>query len=194
MAGSKPGVRGPAIFTHRPEHGMSFGVLRRQFSGRNDVVTFVGKKLYPASKAPECPHSPWAPTAVRWDVLLPRSASDLMRDPAVLSRSFEATAPPTQASLMLHLKVEARSDQPLHVAWELARRFAFAHLVDEHGLPVVIIQHHPGVTGHQQAGKPHSHICCLARTLDLHGWGATTGLAVDEARFPLAEAWRDMSG
>ena len=173
---------------------MSFGVLRRQFSGRNDVVTFVGKKLYPASKVPECPHSSWNPTATRWDVLLPRSASDMMRDPAVLTRSFEAAARPEQTSLMLHLKVEARSDQPLHVAWELARRFAFAHLVDEHDLPVVMIQHHPGVTGHQQAGKPHCHICCLARTLDLHGWGATTSLAVDEARSPLAAAWRDMSG
>ena len=117
-----------------------------------------------------------------------------MRDPAVLTRSFEAAAPAKQTSLMLHLKVEARRDQPLHIAWELARRFAFAHLVDEHGLPVIITQHHPGATGHQLAGKPHCHICCLARTLGLHGWGATTALAVDEARSPLAEAWRAMSG
>lgn len=181
------------VFMHKAIHGLGFGVLRREFSGTNDVVSFTAKKLHPAAEVP-ADGAIWSPSATRWDTLLPSSASDLMRDPASLCRSFEAAAVPKQTALMLHIKLQSTSSEPLHVFWERARQFALGDLVGEHELPTIIVQHHPGLTAYPHAGRPHVHLCVLARRLDLHGWGATTMLANDAAHAPLAQAWRSLSG
>lgn len=180
----------PQVFTHAAINGLQFGVLRRRFSGTNNAVAYGFLKLHPATAGLNSSHRPWVPTAQRVDILLPEGSSDLMSAPAALLQSFEDFAGPGQKDLLLHIKLQCPPSDRLHVFWERARRFARARFVEDEKLPVILVLHVPAARAScQEPGAPHVHMLVLARQLNELGWGATTKLARDEARFDLAAAW-----
>lgn len=205
------------LFMQPPIDGLGFGVLRRHYHHhRNDTVAWVHGKLHPI--APEAGTAAgnrgavqragagvgngsgtgvgtgtgagrWAPTAIRWDVLLPADCPDVYADPALLCREFEAAAVERQKDLVLHLKLTADDAGPLHRFWERARGFAAEELVKAQSLPVILALHDPTQTGYHAANAPHIHVMGLARTLSARGFGRTTSLACDGAHAGFAAAW-----
>jgi hypothetical protein len=192
---------GPPMFTHSAISGLGFGVLRRNFSGRNDVISYTHRKLHPVKAgAPDAMSLHWRPNASRHDLLLPPTVPDALNDYTLLLRSFEKAASDVFGdtldeikSLLLHIKLAAIPALPLHASWERARSFALQQFVDKEGLPAILVQHAP--PGHVAGlSSPHFHLLALSRPFDGGRWGPTTSLAVDGTRFPLAEAWEAMVG
>ena len=175
------------------EPDFTFGVLRRKFAGLvNDTVAFGWAKLHPIRPAPD-PSSPapiWRPSAVRYDVLLPDGASDLMLDPKRLLQTFQDQAVVEQDDLADTLKLTFTDAAALHVGWEIARDYARLQFVRNHKLPVLIILHDPAMSGTRHVAAPHVHIMALARKLGPQGFGAFCTIANDEAHPALAVAWR----
>ena len=76
---------GPPVYMHAAKEGLSFGVLRREFSGTNDVVSFVHRKLHPDKSVPASPDDlRWDPTCARHEVLLAATMPCLLMNKARL--------------------------------------------------------------------------------------------------------------
>lgn len=184
---------GPPVFMHAPISGLMFGVLRREFSGTNDVVSFAHRKLHPDKSVPADPGDlRWQPTCARHELLLTASMPDILAHYPVLLRSFECEAEPGLKSLMLHIKVTGDEGGALHRLWDRARAFAGEVLRDQHGLATIMAMHDPPPTAVFK-NPPHVHIMALAKAFDGRRWGEVTDLARDAAHGPLAEAWKALA-
>ena len=180
---------GPPLFTHAPMHGISFGVLRRRFSGRqNDPGAFLAAKMAPA--LPD--GAQWRPTSARSEILLPTGVADIFMDPATLARSFMDHLPSTQEDLLICLKVTLDGQAPLHEGWETMRAFAVSLLVRDHGLPTALVLHDPAMSGQHGPSRPHIHAMAFARRFAPRGWAERSRLARDKAHGEIAEAWKRM--
>ena len=184
---------GPPVFMHAPVGGLMFGVLRREFSGTNDVVNFAHRKLHPDKAVPADPGDlRWQPTCARHELLLTTSMPDILGHYPVLLRSFECEAEPGLKSLMLHIKVTGDEGGALHRLWDRARAFAATTLRDQHGLATILALHDPPPTAVFR-NPPHVHVMALSKRFDGRRWGEVTDLARDAAHGPLAEAWKALS-
>lgn len=188
---------GPPIFMMSGQtEGFSFGVLRRQFSNRtNRTHEWIHRKLHldrAVAPPPEAPR--WKPDCARHDVLLPDGVMDTLLNPALLALSFEAEAEGDRfrRDLVIHVRLVAPPDRPLHAFWERARRFAAEALVGEAGLPVILALHDPARTVVREPAPAHVHLMALARKLEPRGWGRATDLVCDAAHPTLAERWKAM--
>lgn len=151
----------------------SFGVLRSSFSGRaNSVLDYADTKLR---------------LCTRSEVLLPPDAHDGLLAPTGLWRSYESAMLPGQRDLATCVTIYLPDARTLHSAYEEVRSFARQALVAEHGLPVMVVLHAPGLAG--SAHDPHAHLVIAARQLRSWGWGAFSALVRDEAQRELFDAW-----
>lgn len=151
-------------------------------------------RLYPTDKPN--PVLPWtSPTAQRYDVLLPRGASDHLLDPQQMARAYHAKAGDQIQHLATVISIrfpEADEAAPrirVHEAYELVRGFGRS-LVDQLNVAVLACLHVPGVSwGH---GVPHCHLIIPPRLLR-PGSGFTTFVKLlinpDEGRTFIDTEW-----
>lgn len=169
---------------------------------RRRLEDVIFARLYPTEK-PD-PALPWInPTAQRWDVLLPRGASDDLLDPKHLCRAYHAKNSDqiqhlaTVVSIRFPEADEAPQRIRVHEAYELARGFG-RHLSDRLSVAMLVCLHIPGRSwGH---GVPHCHLVIPPRILR-PGSGFTTfvmslinpdeGRAFIDAEW---ETWRKVNG
>lgn len=173
---------------------LEYGVLRRSYRGQeNNAHDWVHAKLHPdQAHAPPVQSVAWSPNCARHDVLLPTGASDSFLNPALLVHSFEAEAGAYRKDLIVHLKLTAPSDgAPLHEFWERVRAFARTAVVNEAGLPTIIVLHNPALTVMRHPPAAHVHLIAMARRLEPRGWGAATDRANDEAHDHWAAKWSE---
>lgn len=176
------------------EPDLTFGVLRRTYLELvNDALVFGWTKLHPIRPMsdPERPEfRVWQPTAARHEVLLPRSASDLLCHPQALLETFERQPRTDRKDLAVVLKLKLGVTDALHPGWERARGFARSLFVIEHGLPVLLVLHVPSQSGSRTPAPPHIHVMALAQVLGPHGFGGFCTIARDDAHAGIAAAWR----
>lgn len=172
--------------------GFSFGVLRTSYAGRtNSASEFVKAKLHPVSLP--AAGAVWAPTAHRWEVLLPRDGGDDLLDPRRLIELFEATALPWRHGLLTTVKLTFGEGERLHVTYEKGRAWLRA-LVRSRGLPGLIIQHCPHEAGLEYR-RHHLHILIIPRRLDLAGFSACDDeLTSDAGQRLLYGSWASFEG
>ena len=179
----------PFLYTLREIEGLSFGVLRRNFSDRINVTPdWVLPKLGRANSLDELTTKSRL-REPRWDVLLPLGAPDMLYTPDVLCRQFEVEATELQKDLVIHCKLRITGSNPLHRWWEAARDFAWSVFVSSERLATIMVQHNPAATGYHDAAEPHIHVMVLTRRLGARGFEQTTELARDAAHQSLAQAW-----
>lgn len=147
------------------EPGYSFGVLRQAYRGRtNTAEEFCRRKAQPVEPSGDPLAIPWNVTAVKIEVLLPRDADDRYRDPWVLTGEVDARAVDNEQALLTYITIPFPDARRLHEPWETARAFAREQFVLKRGLPVVLIQHAPHLSGSNNA--VHCHLLIVPRTLD----------------------------
>jgi hypothetical protein len=170
----------------------SFGVLRASYAGKeNSASDFVKAKLHPVSMP--APGAAWAPTAHRWEVLLPRDGGDDLVEPRRLIELFEATALPWRQGLLTTAKLTFGDRDRLHVSYERGRAW-LRSLVRSRGLPGLIIQHCPHEAGLDYA-RHHLHVLIIPRRLDLAGFSACDDeLTSDAGQRVLYDSWAKLEG
>lgn len=175
---------------------LSFGVAQAAADGGGTMTaeTFIGRRLFPVEK-PKNFSQPWGePTAYKHDVLLPRGASDELRDPQRLCQSFdrECFGPIRDLVIIVTLRFPEAEMIPqvmcLHEAWEVSRSFALRRLCHDRGLAVVPVMHVPSMAA--RPGAPHVHLCIPARERLPSTWGKfTQPLASDQGRDLMDQEW-----
>jgi hypothetical protein len=167
--------------------GFSFGVLRTSYAGKaNSASEFVKAKLHPVS--PPASSAAWAPTAHRWEVLLPAAGGDELLDPRRLIDLYEATALPWRQGLLTTVKLTFGEADRLHVSYERGRAW-LSSLVRSRGLPGLIIQHCPHAAGLDYR-RHHLHIVIIPRRLDLAGFSTCDDdLTSDAGQRVLYASW-----
>ncbi|MEO7178766.1 MAG: hypothetical protein ABIW83_07970 [Allosphingosinicella sp.] len=167
--------------------GFSFGVLRTSYAGKaNSASAFVKAKLHPVSLPAAA--AAWAPTAHRWEVLLPPDGGDDLLDPRRLIELFEATALPWRQGLLTTVKLNFGEADRLHAAYEKGRAW-LRSLVRSRGLPAIIIQHCPHEAGLEYR-RHHLHILIVPRSLGIAGFGACDDeLTSDAGQRVLYSSW-----
>ena len=89
---------------------------------------------------------------------------------------------------MILFTVRFKLGGTFHAQLEAARSFAWTKLCIERRLPVVLVQHQPGLSGYAE-GKPHIHLLIFARELhDSNVLGFTT-LLKGSSKVTLAAEW-----
>ena len=155
----------------------TFGVLRREFRGRqNSVLEFARLKLHPINLP--APGAPFSPTAARWEVLLPPKAGDEYRDPQFLFSSFDKHPLETRNGILSYITFRFPDVDRLHVAFEKVRAFARAKFVLERQLPLLAVQHAPHLMG--SPNPHHVHVLLLPRVLSGLGWGMPNDLLTSD--------------
>jgi hypothetical protein len=167
--------------------GFSFGVLRTSYAGKaNSASAFIKAKLHPVSMP--ATGAAWAPTAHRWEVLLPPDGGDDLLDPRRLIELYEATALPWRQGLLTTVKLTFGEADRLHVSYEKGRAW-LRSLVRSRGLPGLIIQHCPHEAG-LEYGRHHLHVLIIPRRLDLAGFSACDDeLTSDAGQRLLYDSW-----
>ncbi|MDO9489677.1 MAG: hypothetical protein Q7J32_14980 [Sphingomonadaceae bacterium] len=133
--------------------------------------------------------APWDKRAWKSELLLPAGAPDILDEPRTLFERIDTMMPPQgRRDLGMVLTFWTPATPTLHRAWEQVRAFVRTSLVDERGLPVLVVQHAPHLAG--QVTPPHIHALVSARrlTFDL---GAFTELEGDTAQLELFEEWSE---
>ena len=173
---------------------LTFGALRRNYLGlTNSALVFGWTKLHPIRPTGDPERLDvrvWQPTAARHEVLLPRSASDLLSHPQALLETFERQPRTDRKDLAVVLKLQLSMTDALHPGWERARAFARSLFVLEHDLPVLLVMHVPSQSGSRTPAPPHIHLMALAQVLGPHGFGGYCTIAHDRAHTDIAAAWR----
>lgn len=131
----------------------------------------------------------WAPTASRWDVVLPPDAPDLMLDPKIMATLFDACARDDQRHVAAHLKWTVEPGASLAGTWERARAFAAAGIARGHGLAVVMALHDPSASGARQPAAAHVHLVVPVRKPSARGWGSYCTLVGRDQQAALQQAW-----
>lgn len=166
----------------------SFGIIPCTFKDRtNRMVDVVHRRLVQFGRPMV---EPWAPTCMRWDVLLPKHAPDACRDPKALATMIDAQRMPDQQDLAILVTLRFEHHALLHRGWELARGFALQRLAVERETPVIAALHVPQVAGRRH--KPHVHLIASARRiLGSNCADFVTDLLGADAKLNAAALWAD---
>jgi hypothetical protein len=172
----------------------AFGVLRRRTAkGKVNTATDFGRaKLHPVDPPPAS--APFRPTAARWECLIPPRAPDALLDPSHLLTTYDAQGLEWRRSLLTYVTLRFPDEDRLHAAFEAVRAWAMTEFVEQHGAPVLLIQHAPHLVG---SPRPH-HVHCLVipRMATGLGWGAycDDALTEDGAQKTIYDSWLTRSG
>lgn len=124
----------------------------------------------------------------RHELLIPPHATDMLRDIGMITRRYEEQRIPETRDLMILFTVRFKPGGTFHAQFEAARSFAWAKLCVERRLPVVLIQHQPGLSGYAE-GKPHVHMLIFARELHDCNFLGFTPLLKGPPKVVLATEW-----
>jgi hypothetical protein len=167
----------------------AFGVLRRRTAkGKVNTATDFGRaKLHPIDQPSAS--APFRPTAARWECLIPSRAPDAFLDPHHLLTTYDAQSLEWRRSLLTYVTHRFPNEDRLHAAFESVRAWAIMEFVEQHGAPVLLIQHAPHLVG---SPRPH-HVHCLVlpRVATGLGWGAycDDALTEDGAQKTIYDSW-----
>jgi hypothetical protein len=173
---------------YTPERGplpagidMAHGIIQAEHKGKvNTVAEAMLRRVQP--------HGVGNGDAYHGELLLPRSAPDLLRDFEVLLKLYEQQRLPEQRDLVGITTVRFAHDVQKHVAFDLARGFA-RHSFSRRNLVVDLVQHVPGLAGRDS--KQHVHCLWLVRALHGCTFGPFSELTKPGARSILAAEWAD---
>lgn len=157
LVGEQPDTKGPRCLV---------GTLRPEHRGRRATAAeFAHAKLLVSDEDGD---ARWRASAYRHEVLLPPGADDRYRCPHGLFEDVDAAHPASGKALVSYITLTWVPDR-LHHQWSLARTLATG-LVDEFAVPVLLVQHVPGVVA--STALPHCHLLIPGpRTLSAIGWG-----------------------
>ncbi|GLR48100.1 hypothetical protein [Sphingomonas astaxanthinifaciens] len=156
------------------------GVIPGEFNGtinRSDEV--VGRRITLHEGNSTCQ---------RQELMIPPHATDMLRDVSSILRRYESQRLPEMRDLMILFTVRFRPGGTFHAQFEAARSFAWAKLCVERRLPVVLVQHQPGLSGYSE-GKPHIHMLIFARELHDSNFLGFTPLLKGSPKVTLAAEW-----
>lgn len=156
------------------------GVIPGVFNGKtNHTHEVIGRRLTLHEGSTSC-H--------RHEPMIPPNATDMLRDLNTLIRRYEDQRIPETRDLMILFTVRFEPGGTFHSQFEIARSFAWAKLCVERKLPVVLVQHQPGLSGYAE-GKPHLHLLCFARELHDSNFLGFTPLLKGPPKVVLAAEW-----
>lgn len=167
-----------------------FGVVRRQIKDGpvRTVPASVIKRLCPGQKVEIS--APWAPTCLRWDVLLPSHANDEFLDPKRLCEKYEEQACNKLKDLLVMITLRFPNPDRLHRAWEDVRAFALERLCRERNVAVIAAMHLPVTVG--STNPPHIHLMAPARELQCYGFGPfVRPFSADAGKAMIAAEWSE---
>lgn len=156
------------------------GVIPGEFNGKlNLTEEVVGRRIKLHDGNSSCQ---------RHELLIPPLATDMLRDLSTLLRRYENQRLPAMRDLMILFTVRFKPGGTFHAQFEAARSFAWAKLCVERRLPVVVVQHQPGLSGYSE-GKPHVHMLICARELHDSNFLGFTPLLKISPKAVLAAEW-----
>jgi hypothetical protein len=112
----------------------------------------------------------------------------MLRDLSAIARRYESQRLPEMRDLMILFTVRFKPGSTFHAQFEAARSFAWNKLCVERRLPVVLVQHQPGLSGYAE-GKPHVHMLIFARELQDCNFLGFTPLLKGPPKAVLAGEW-----
>lgn len=155
------------------------GTLRPTYRERvNTAASFAAAKLLIATGEEA---APWRPGAYRHEVVLPREADDRYADPQLLFADIDAAHVATGKALLGYVTLTWTPER-LHHQWRVAHALA-AQLVDTFDVPVMLVQHCPGLVA--SSAVPHCHLLLGCRTLTGIGWGGYVAALNGDRLWPL---------
>lgn len=171
---------------YAPERGplpagidMAHGVIQAEYKGRaNTAGEAILRRL--------APHGPDKGEAYNAELLLPRTAPDLLMNIEALLKLYEQQQLPEQKDLLGITTVRFEHDVAKHVAFDLARGWA-RQSFSGRNLVVDLVQHVPGLAGRNN--KQHVHCLWFVRALHGSTFGAFSELTKPGARAILAAEW-----
>lgn len=156
------------------------GVIPGEFNGKlNRTDEVVGRRITLHDGNSTCQ---------RHELLIPPHATDMLRDLSTLVKRYESQRLPAMRDLMILFTVRFKLGGTFHAQFEAARSFAWTKLCVERRLPVVLVQHQPGLSGYAE-GKPHIHMLILARELHDSNFLGFTTLLKGSPKVTLAAEW-----
>lgn len=179
LVGEQPDTPGPRCLV---------GTLRPEHRGRRaSVAAFARAKLLVAA---DDGGGSWRSAAYRHEVLLPPGADDRYLCPQALFEDVDAAHPASGKALVSYVTLTWVPNR-LHQQWSLVRALA-AELVDAHAVPVLLIQHVPGIVA--STALPHCHLLFPGpRTLSAIGWGGyVSALIGDRAWLPIRSRFHEL--
>lgn len=158
------------------------GVIPGDFNGkRNHTHEVIGRRLTLHEGSSSC-H--------RHELVIPPLATDMLRDLSTLIHRYEDQRIPETRDLMILFTVRFEPGGTFHSQFEIARSFAWTRLCVERRLPVVLVQHQPGLSGYAN-DKPHVHLLIFARELHDSNFLGFTPLLKGPPKAVLAAEWAD---
>ena len=156
------------------------GVIQGEFNGKlNRTDEVIGRRVTLHDGQSSCQ---------RYELLIPPLATDILRDLSTLVRRYENQRLPAMRDLMILFTVRFKLGGTFHAQFEAARSFAWTKLCVERRLPVVLVQHQPGLSGYAD-GKPHVHLLIFARELHDSNFLGFTPLLKSSPKVVLAAEW-----
>jgi hypothetical protein len=156
------------------------GVIPGEFNGKlNRTDEVVGRRIMLHDGQSSCQ---------RHELLIPPHATDMLRDLRTLVQRYEDQRLPDTRDLIILFTVRFKFGGTFHAQFEAARSFAWNNLCVERRLPVIIVQHQPGLSGYAE-GKPHCHLLIFARELHDSNFLGFTPLLKTSPKAVLAAEW-----
>lgn len=174
------------------EAGLTFGVLRKTYNGReNSAREFGWRKCHVGPNYADADPLAWSPNVERVEVILPARADDMLADPALLLGHMDANAAENEKALLIYVTLPLGDVDRIHVGWERARAFA-RRLATERNLASVLALHAPGVVN--APFGLHAH--CLVIPRAITGLGIRHGIYDEELTHDGGQAiveamWKD---
>lgn len=154
------------------EAGLTFGVLRKTYNGReNSAYEFGWRKCHVGPRYNAADMSGWSPNVEKVEAILPARADDMLADPAVLLGQMDANAAECEKALLIYITLPLGDVDRIHVGWERVRAFA-RRLATERNLASVLALHAPGVVN----ARFGLHAHCLVIPRSITGLGIRHGI------------------
>jgi hypothetical protein len=168
----------------------TFGVLNHSYGGyKNSTCLFGYHKLNPVSGVAGPDGGPPAPfSCYKSRAVLPRDADDALDCETDLLIAIEESACRHEPSLLLYLTLAFPDATRLHHCWSDSVAFADHAFARKRQLPVVAVQHRPGIVG---SNNPvHVHLLVGPRRLDGTGFrGYAHDILCNEGQQVLFDEW-----
>jgi len=188
-----PGTSRVMKIEYGDDPDFSSGKLKRVYEDRpNSLVCFVHDKLHPMRpvRGDADPEGRiWRPSARRYDVLLPNTAPEMYTDVRLLVEAAEREMRDDQYDLLVAVKVTFFRDAVMHQSWEFGRLFA-RRIAIRFGVPVIVAQHVPALSGSKNPAVQHLHVMILPRLLESIGFTSFCKLTTAAGHGELAAIWR----
>ena len=154
------------------ETGLTFGVLRKVYGGReNSALEFGWRKCHVGRQSDKADLAVWSHNIERMEVILPPRADDMLADPGLLLGQMDATAAEREKALLVYVTLPLADVERVHVGWERARGFA-RRIAQERDLASLLALHAPG-----RVNAPFGlHAHCLIVPRQIGGLGIRHGL------------------